>query len=56
MDLECLAGVTLISELLGQSLDDVTQTVLESLVHLSKVSLLVNSILHLFDPLGEFVS
>ena len=56
MDLERLASVSFVGKLLGKSLHDVTQAVLESLVHLRKVSLLIKRILHFLHPLGEFVS
>ena len=56
MDLESLASVGLVGKLLRESLDDVTQTILKSFVHLCKVSLLVKSILHFFHPLGELIS
>ena len=41
VNLESFASVTLVSELLSKSLHNIGKTVLESLVHLGKVSLLV---------------
>ncbi len=56
MHLEGLAGVALVSELLGKSLHDVGKAILESFVHLSEVSLLIKIVLELLDPLCELVS
>ena len=56
MDLEGLASVSLVGELLSQGLDDVTEAILERFVHLREISLLVQSVLHFLHPFGEFVS
>jgi len=56
MDLKCLASVTLVSELLGQCLNDITEAVLQSLVHLVEISLLVQGVLHFLHPLGKLVT
>jgi len=56
VDLERLAGVHFVSKLLGQRFHYVAQSVLECLVHLHKVRLLVQRVLHLLHPLRELVS
>ena len=56
MNLKSLASVTLVGELLSESLDNITETILEGFVHLGKVCLAVKIVLHLLHPLGEFVA
>jgi len=56
MELEGLASVSFISKLFSQSLHDVAETILQCFVHLCKVSLRVQAVLHLLHPLSELVS
>jgi len=56
MDLKSLASVCLVCKLFGQCFHNVTQSVLEGLIHLGKVCLLVQRVLHFFHPLCKFIS
>jgi len=55
VNLERLTCVCLVCKLLGERLNNITQTILERFVHLSEVSLLVKRILHFLHPSGELV-
>lgn len=56
MNFERLASISLVSELFRQSLDDVIEAILQCLVHLVKVSLSIERVLHLLHPFGELVT
>lgn len=56
MNLESLASIALVCELLGESLDNVAETILQGFVHLGKVGLTVQIVLHLLHPLGKLVA
>ena len=56
MEFESLTSVSFISKLLSQSLYDITETILKCFVHLCKVGLRIQTVLHLLHPLCELVS
>ena len=55
MGLECLASICLVCKLLSKRFDNVAKTILQSLVHLSEVSLLVKRVLEVLNPSRKLV-
>ncbi len=56
MHLESLTSIALVSELLLQSFDNVTETVLQGFVESGEISLLIKIVLELLDPFGKLIS